>query len=220
MTVQDTEAHVPDVYEEVLGIVPITTLGPHNYCVILDPVGLDGKNQLGQKRVVKVKASSSPGRLDALEGCEALGPLPSLLPPQVPFLEASSLFWLPWCTCTPSSVFRDTCPMDLPVSPNLRLHGVSAAGPSWGPSVPAILETLPLSCTKQTSWFVLLPTCCLTLPLTRHWPARDWQGSAARLQTTDILGFGSGVLLLQSLNRVPGAKAQTACKGKSVSASL
>uniref|UniRef100_G1M8R8 Major vault protein n=1 Tax=Ailuropoda melanoleuca TaxID=9646 RepID=G1M8R8_AILME len=57
VTVQDTEAHVPDVYEEVLGIVPITTLGPRNYCVILDPVGPDGKNQLGQKRVVKGEKS-------------------------------------------------------------------------------------------------------------------------------------------------------------------
>lgn len=57
MTVQDTEAHVPDVYEEVVGVVAITTLGPHNYCVILDPVGPDGKNQLGQKRVVKGEKS-------------------------------------------------------------------------------------------------------------------------------------------------------------------
>lgn len=60
VTVQDTEAHVPDVYEEVLGVVPITTLGPRHYCVILDPMGPDGKNQLGQKRVVKV--SGSPPR--------------------------------------------------------------------------------------------------------------------------------------------------------------
>lgn len=37
--------------------MPITTLGPHNYCVILDPVGPDGKNQLGQKRVVKGEKS-------------------------------------------------------------------------------------------------------------------------------------------------------------------
>lgn len=57
VTVQDTEAHVPDVYEEVVGVVAITTLGPHNYCVILDPVGPDGKNQLGQKRVVKGEKS-------------------------------------------------------------------------------------------------------------------------------------------------------------------
>lgn len=57
VTVQDTEAHVPDVYEEVLGVVPITTLGPRHYCVILDPMGPDGKNQLGQKRVVKGEKS-------------------------------------------------------------------------------------------------------------------------------------------------------------------
>lgn len=68
MTVQDTEAHVPDVYEEVLGVVPITTLGPHNYCVVLDPVGPDGKNQLGQKSVVKVSAASRPKGLLLREG--------------------------------------------------------------------------------------------------------------------------------------------------------
>ncbi|KAJ1067332.1 hypothetical protein K5549_010450 [Capra hircus] len=57
VTVQDTEAHVPDVYEEVMGVVSVTTLGPHNYCVILDPVGPDGKNQLGQKLVFKGEQS-------------------------------------------------------------------------------------------------------------------------------------------------------------------
>ncbi|XP_076997381.1 major vault protein [Tamandua tetradactyla] len=57
VTVQDTEAHVPDVHEEVLGVVPITVLGPHHYCVILDPVGTDGKNQLGQKLVIKGEKS-------------------------------------------------------------------------------------------------------------------------------------------------------------------
>jgi hypothetical protein len=54
VTVQDAAAHVPDVHEEVLGVVPITTLGPQHYCVVLDPVGPNGKNQLGQKRVIKV----------------------------------------------------------------------------------------------------------------------------------------------------------------------
>ncbi|XP_036594409.1 major vault protein isoform X1 [Trichosurus vulpecula] len=57
VTQADAEAHVPDVYEEVLGIVNVTTLGPRNYCVILDPVGPDGKNQLGHKRVVKGEKS-------------------------------------------------------------------------------------------------------------------------------------------------------------------
>lgn len=85
MTVQDTEAHVPDVYEEVLGVVPITTLGPHNYCVILDPVGLDGKNQLGQKRVVKVSVSPSP------RGMRPSTSFPFFFPPQIHVLEAPSL---------------------------------------------------------------------------------------------------------------------------------
>ncbi|XP_023565604.1 major vault protein [Octodon degus] len=57
VTVRDAAAHVPDVYEEVLGVVPITTLGPRHYCVVLDPVGPDGKNQLGQKRVIKGEKS-------------------------------------------------------------------------------------------------------------------------------------------------------------------
>ncbi|XP_012867148.1 PREDICTED: major vault protein [Dipodomys ordii] len=55
--VKDTAAHVPDVNEEMLGVVPITTLGPQHYCVILDPVGADGKNQLGQKKVIKGEKS-------------------------------------------------------------------------------------------------------------------------------------------------------------------
>ena len=32
----------------------ITTLNNRQYCVVLDPVGEDGKPQLGQKRLVKV----------------------------------------------------------------------------------------------------------------------------------------------------------------------
>uniref|UniRef100_A0A4W4E4Y9 Major vault protein n=1 Tax=Electrophorus electricus TaxID=8005 RepID=A0A4W4E4Y9_ELEEL len=54
VTVADREAHVPSVAEEVIGVVDVTTLSSRQYCVILDPVGPDGKPQLGQKRVVKV----------------------------------------------------------------------------------------------------------------------------------------------------------------------
>ncbi|XP_030064741.1 major vault protein [Microcaecilia unicolor] len=57
VTMQDTEAHIPNVYEEVVGIVEITTLNSRQYCVVLDPVGLDGKPQLGQKKVVKGEKS-------------------------------------------------------------------------------------------------------------------------------------------------------------------
>lgn len=54
---EDTEAHIPDVYEEVAGVTNITTLTNRQYCVILDPVGSDGKPQLGQKKLVKGEKS-------------------------------------------------------------------------------------------------------------------------------------------------------------------
>lgn len=55
VTIADREAHIPSVSEEVVGVVDVTTLSSRQYCVILDPVGTDGKPQLGQKRVVKVR---------------------------------------------------------------------------------------------------------------------------------------------------------------------
>ena len=42
---------------QVVGVVKITTLSNRQYCVILDPVGPDGKPQLGQKRLVKGEKS-------------------------------------------------------------------------------------------------------------------------------------------------------------------
>ncbi|XP_029462852.1 major vault protein [Rhinatrema bivittatum] len=57
VTMQDTEAHIPNVYEEVVGIVDINTLNSRQYCLVLDPVGPDGKPQLGQKKVVKGEKS-------------------------------------------------------------------------------------------------------------------------------------------------------------------
>ncbi|XP_064844864.1 major vault protein-like isoform X3 [Oncorhynchus masou masou] len=53
VTMAEREAHIPSVAEEVVGVVNVTTLSSRQYCVILDPVGPDGKPQLGQKRVVK-----------------------------------------------------------------------------------------------------------------------------------------------------------------------
>ncbi|XP_039272615.2 major vault protein-like [Styela clava] len=54
----DTESHIPDVHEEVLGVVDITTLNSRQYCVIVDPVSEDdGKNQLGKRKLVKGEAS-------------------------------------------------------------------------------------------------------------------------------------------------------------------
>ncbi|XP_057202759.1 major vault protein isoform X2 [Triplophysa rosa] len=57
VTVADREAHIPSVAEEIVGVVEVTTLNSRQYCVILDPVGHDGKPQLGQKRVVKGERS-------------------------------------------------------------------------------------------------------------------------------------------------------------------
>ncbi|CAL1527902.1 unnamed protein product [Lymnaea stagnalis] len=53
ITMKDTETHIPNVYEEVVGVVNITTLNNRQYCVILDPVDAKGRPQLGQKKLVK-----------------------------------------------------------------------------------------------------------------------------------------------------------------------
>ncbi|CAL1533849.1 unnamed protein product [Lymnaea stagnalis] len=57
ITMDDSEAHIPGVYEEVVGVVNITTLTNRQYAVILDPVGADGKPQLGQKKLVRGEKS-------------------------------------------------------------------------------------------------------------------------------------------------------------------
>lgn len=41
----------------MVGVVNITTLSNRQYCVVLDPVGSDGKPQLGQKKLVKGERS-------------------------------------------------------------------------------------------------------------------------------------------------------------------
>lgn len=53
ITFQDTETYIPNVYAKVLKVVDIITLSNRQYCVICDPVGKDGKPQLGQKKLVK-----------------------------------------------------------------------------------------------------------------------------------------------------------------------
>jgi len=53
ITFSDTESYIPNVYEEVVANVNITTLNNRQYCVIRDPIGADGKPQLGRKKLVK-----------------------------------------------------------------------------------------------------------------------------------------------------------------------
>lgn len=57
ITMSDTETHIPGVYEEVVGVVNITTLTNRQYCVILDPVDDKGRPQLGKKKLVKGEKS-------------------------------------------------------------------------------------------------------------------------------------------------------------------
>lgn len=53
----DAETYIPDVYEEVRGIVDITTLTSRQYCVIVNPTGADGKPQLGKRKLIKGEKS-------------------------------------------------------------------------------------------------------------------------------------------------------------------
>lgn len=53
----DAETHIPSVYEEVVGVVGITTLNNRQYAVIVNPVDEEGKPQLGRRKLVKGHAS-------------------------------------------------------------------------------------------------------------------------------------------------------------------
>ncbi|XP_009467086.1 PREDICTED: major vault protein, partial [Nipponia nippon] len=57
VTQAQSEAYIPEVFEEVVAEVTVTTVGPRQYCVVLDPVGPDGQPQLGQQRVIKGEKS-------------------------------------------------------------------------------------------------------------------------------------------------------------------
>ncbi len=57
VTLGDAETHIPDVYEEVVGEVDVTTLGDRSWCVVMDPIGPDGKPQLGMREVRKGRLS-------------------------------------------------------------------------------------------------------------------------------------------------------------------
>jgi len=57
VTINDTETFIPDVYEKVVGTVDVTTLNNRQYCVIENPIGENGKPQLGAKKLVKGERS-------------------------------------------------------------------------------------------------------------------------------------------------------------------
>lgn len=68
ITREDFAEYCPDVNEQVTAFVRLTVLTNRQYCIILDPVGEDGVNQLGLKRLVRgpTRFFLRPG--EALEG--------------------------------------------------------------------------------------------------------------------------------------------------------
>jgi major vault protein len=63
VTLAECETHIPDVYEQVVGVVKITTLTNRQFCVVLDPLDKNGKPHLGRRelRVGEVSFFLQPG---------------------------------------------------------------------------------------------------------------------------------------------------------------
>lgn len=57
VTMVDAETYIPDVYEKVVGQPSIISLNNRQYCVVVDPVGDDGKQRLGQRVMRKGEIS-------------------------------------------------------------------------------------------------------------------------------------------------------------------
>ena len=53
LTIKDTDTHIPDVYEVLIGTVNAVVMNNRQYCYILDPVHENGKNQFGKKELKK-----------------------------------------------------------------------------------------------------------------------------------------------------------------------
>ena len=77
VTLADMETFIPDVYENVVGQVDITTLSNRQYCVVVNPVGPNGKPQLGSKKLVKGEISFflQPGESleEGIKGVHVMG---------------------------------------------------------------------------------------------------------------------------------------------------
>jgi major vault protein len=56
VTVDMAETHIPDVYEQVVGEVKLTSLNSRQYCVVVDP-WKNGKQVIGQKELRRGEAS-------------------------------------------------------------------------------------------------------------------------------------------------------------------
>jgi len=57
VTISDAEIHIPDVFEEVVGEVEITTLSDREWCIVRDPIDQSGRPQLGLREVRQGRTS-------------------------------------------------------------------------------------------------------------------------------------------------------------------
>lgn len=90
VTIDDAEIHLPDVYEEVVGEVEITTLSDRQWCIVVDPIDETGKPQLGLWEVRQGRTSFflHPGEslLNGIQKVYVLGEQEALL------LKATEIF--------------------------------------------------------------------------------------------------------------------------------
>lgn len=57
ITMADTDVYITDVYEQVKGVVKITTLNNRQFCVVVDAIGKDGKPRFGCRELRKGECS-------------------------------------------------------------------------------------------------------------------------------------------------------------------
>lgn len=57
VTFNEAETHIPDVYEEEVGEVAITTLDDREWCIVADPIDATGKLQLGKREIRQGRTS-------------------------------------------------------------------------------------------------------------------------------------------------------------------
>ena len=67
LTIKDTDTHIPDVYEVLVGTMKTDVLNNRQYCYILDPVDENGKNQFGKKLLKKGECAFFLKPFEALE---------------------------------------------------------------------------------------------------------------------------------------------------------
>ena len=66
VTVAETDTYIPDIFEEVVKETAIITLTNRQWCIILNPIGEDGRPQLGRRLLRKGECSFflRPGEKD------------------------------------------------------------------------------------------------------------------------------------------------------------